>query len=198
MLHHLTRYLLQYKQVCIPHAGTFQLVQQPPYLNVPDKLLEPPAYSFEWTPKENPSVHQLIFLQRSMQQETSIVQNQLQSFGLLFKQKLQNGGFVWEGLSTVTNEGQGLPVSLPCLQAVPAEKVIRQDALHTVLVGDKELTSAQVLEKNAAAPFDNPNRRVAVVIGWIVLFLSLIAICVLLYLGNFNVAASGSKLSPAG
>ena len=147
MLYHLTRYLLQYKQVCIPHAGTLQLIQQPPVLNVPDKLLEPPAYSFEWTPEENPSVHQLIFLQRSMRQETSGVQNQLQSFGLLFKQKLQNGGFVWEGLSTVTNEGQGLPVSLPCLQAVPAEKVIRQDALHTVLVGDKELTSAQVLEK---------------------------------------------------
>lgn len=197
MLHPLTNYLLQYKQVCIPHVGTLRLVPHPPTLNVADKILEPPFYTVKIAGDENPSDHQLNYLQNAAKDGTA-VQLSLHYFGNDVKKKMNDGGYDWEGIGTLKNNGEPLRLTTAALQPIKAEKVIRRDAVHNVLVGDKEMTSAQAVEQNTVALRSAKKPSAAVLIGWVLLALAIVAIAVLLYLGGFDAKAAGSKLSPAG
>ena len=197
MLHHLTNYLLQYKSVGIPHVGRLRFVQQPAVLNIADKTIEPPSYGLEVERTEHISDHQWLFLQQATNANAGTVQRNLQEFGDAVKNKITNGGFDWEGLGVLKDDAQNLVVNVAALQPVIAEKVIRQNAAHSILIGDRETTSAQLLEQPEEAPLHVKRRAASIVIGWVILILALLAIGVLLYIGKFNVNATGSRLSPA-
>ncbi|GAA4751646.1 hypothetical protein [Flavisolibacter ginsenosidimutans] len=198
MLNYLTNYLLQYKTVSVPGVGTLCLVHQPPRLNVADKLIEPPSYVVEIKNGDEISDHQLLFLSGLANKEKEAVENELHSFGNTVQQKINSGGFNWEGLGIIKSDTQMLSLAVPALQPLAAERVIRQDAKHTVLVGDREVSSARVFERSTETVVHGKKRAVSIQIGWILLFLSLLVIALLLYLGKFSVNASGSKLPPTG
>jgi len=198
MLNYLTKYLLQYKTVSVPGVGTLCLVHQPPRLNVADKLIEPPSYVVEIKNGDDISDHQLLFLSSLANKGKEAVENELNSFGNTVQQKINNGGFNWAGLGLIKNDTRTLPLSVTSLQPLAAERVIRQDAKHTVLIGDREVSSAHIFERSSETVVHEKKRAVSIQIGWILLLLSLLATALLLYLGKFNVNASGSKLPPTG
>ncbi|HYO21842.1 MAG TPA: hypothetical protein VER36_05515 [Flavisolibacter sp.] len=198
VLNHLTRYLLQYKAVTIPNVGTMQIVQHPPQLNVVDKLILPPSYSVELRKGEEVSDHQLNFLNGFLNKDKNEILSDLYFLGDKLHQKMAGPGFEWNGLGTITSNTLMLPLTTEALGSVPAERVIRHDARHKVLVGDEQRLSGQAPEFVTETSQAKSKHSIYVLIGWILLLLSLIAIVFLLYTGKFRINATGSKASALG
>ena len=198
VLNHLTNYLLQYKSVSIPNVGTMQIVQHPPQLHVADKLIFPPSYSVELRKGEEVSDHQLNFLNGFLKKDKNEILNDLHFFGNKLHEKINGPGFEWNGLGTITRSTQMLPLTIESLAPIPAERVIRHDARHKVLVGDHQRLSGQAPEFATDTKQVENKRSIYMLVGWIILLLSLLFIVFLLYTGRFRINATGSKASPTG
>lgn len=196
MLNHLTIYLFQYKKVCLPHVGTLQLLQQPAQLNVAEKQIEPPSYRIEIVDDEIVPAHQLSFLNGFVQKDTEAVANDLRLFGETVRQKMREGGFEWEGIGVLQKGINQVPLRLDALQPVTAERVIRQEASHAVLVGDRETTSAQLADEKAEALKLERKGFPYVLVGWLLLVLAILFIAVWLFFGKFKTGSTGSRLPP--
>jgi hypothetical protein len=188
----LTRYLLQYRKLAVPHVGTFALQQQPPEFNVVDKLLSPPRYRLLWEEEPSPSPHQLRCLADMQGLPLSQASDSLEQFGHAFRRRLEAEPFHWNGVAVLRREGRQVVVeqhllALPGLEAVPALKVLRENVSHTVLVGDRELSRQAGVPTEA----DAASRSTVVLVGWILLVLTLLAIGFLLYQRGFAVQAGG-------
>lgn len=198
MLALLTHYLLRYKQLTVPHVGTFRLQLQPAALNVADKQIEPPGYTLQIEAEETVPSHQLRFLSEKLGFSTLETEARLRLFGERINAQRSASGFEWKGLGTLLADTESLPIALPSLAPVAAEKIIRQDASHAVLVGDRELNSAQLTGDGALRRDDAKRRSVWVVVGWVLLLLAVVFIALWLYFGKFKTDAAGSKLPPLG
>lgn len=195
MFDYLTKYLLQYKRVSIPSVGTIQLVQQPAQLNVADKLILPPSYNAEFRNEDHVPDHQLNFLASLLNKERENIHQSLCEFGHRLKERMNGEGFEWKGIGVIHTSNEGSTV-FPGegLEPVVAEKVIRQDAEHRVLVGDQQMTSTQIAGLREEVVENK--RSVLIIIGWIVLAMSILYIIFILWQGKFRVGAVGSKSSP--
>jgi hypothetical protein len=192
----LTKYLLQYKRVCIPHIGTFELVQQSPQLSIADKLFTPPFFTIRYLHQDAVPEHQFNFFSWSDPSRKEILKEELFNFGAELKSKIKDAPFQWNGFGTLRYASDGVifephPIELDSLQRVPAEKVIRYNAEHSMLVGDQQMTRQQVTRVLHKKSSRWPS---AIVLGWIIFVIALIAIIILLYLGKFQPAASGLRL----
>lgn len=196
MLNHLTKYLFQYKTVSIPHVGTLQIVQQPPQLNVVDKIILPPSYSVVIGKEEEVSTHQLQYLENILQKGHDNIINDLRYFGDKLQEKINGPGFEWNGLGTITRSTQSISLVTASLEPVPAERVIRQNAQHSVLVGDQQMLSSTNVSDETVEDARS-KRSILVIIGWVLLLLSLVFIAFQLYSGRFRVNAAGSKQAPS-
>jgi hypothetical protein len=195
----LTKYLLQYKRVSIPNVGTILLVQQPPQLDVADKTIQPPTYTAELRDDETVSEHQLNFLSAIMRQEKESIHHSLNSLGLWLREKVRGNGFEWKGIGIIRAPGHPLSLPVGILETIPAQRVLRQDAEHSVLVGDQQLTSTQIAGRKAEEETARGTKRsIFVIVGWILLALSILYIIFVLYQGRFRIGATGSKASPTG
>ncbi|HEU4903546.1 MAG TPA: hypothetical protein VFT06_12160 [Flavisolibacter sp.] len=192
----LTKYLVQYKRVSIPSVGTILLVQQPAQLNVADKIIEPPTVSAELREDVVVPEHQLKYLSAALQQETESISQSLTEFGSWLKKRIQGDGFEWKGIGLIRQSGQPTPISLPGQTPIPAERVVRQDAAHHVLVGDQHMTSTQITGLRETETTTKKKRSVLVLIGWIILILSILFILFILYQGKFRVGSTGSRQAP--
>lgn len=191
MLPHLTRYLLQYKTVGIPHVGTLRLAQEPAQLNVADKLIHPPVFSLELVEDEPVCGHQLQFLKAASGKTDDESLQDLQSFGRHFRQKMEAGGFDWDGLGTITAGVKSFPVKTTALDAVPAQKVLRNDADHAVLVGDRQTTSSQLAEERRGEE-TKTKRSGLITAAWVLFVLAVLFIAFWLFFKKFNTNAAGS------
>jgi len=187
----LTKYLLRYKKVCIPNLGTFEIVMQSPQLDVADKRISSPVYITQYSKEEKISDHQFRFLSNGKSKEIFI--QELISFGERMKRRIRVSPFHWRGLGTLrfaTNELIFEPdeIKLGSLHSVPAEKVLRENVQHSVLVGNQEMTSQQVTEALNRVEY---NRPWFIIAGWILFILAMIAIIILLYMKNFQTTSTG-------
>lgn len=190
----LTKYLIRYKKVCIPHVGTFEIVQQSPQLNVVDKLVPPPAFKARYIEQDSVPEHQFDFFAASYEEKQRLKQ-ELFSFGERLKNKISQSSFYWDGLGTLRYKSNHVvfepeEIQLYSLQPVPAQKVLREKVQHNVLVGDVEMTSDQVNEVLTREEYKRPWFILA---GWIIFILAVIAIIVFLYLKNFQTASTGMQ-----
>lgn len=189
MLRLLSKYLVQYRRVCIPHIGTFELVQQSPKLNVADKSLKPPVFQARYLNLEIIPQHQFDFLSPEAGKE------ELMSFGEGLKNKIRQSGFYWKGFGKLSfdfNEIKFEPeeIRVEALQPLAAEKVLRENVQHSMLVGDQEMTSQQVTEVLSKPEHKRP---LFIIVGWVVFILALIAILILLYTKHFQPGAAGMQ-----
>ena len=188
----LTKYLLQYKRVCIPHIGTFELVQQPPRLDVADKHFSPPFFTTTYISQQQVPDHQLHFLcADGLPRESA--RAELFSFGEALKNRIRTDAFRWNGFGSLHLEANEVvfepqSIRLESLQQIQAEKVMRKDATHNMLVGDKETTNTEMITSLAVR---KKRGSLVILIGWILALLALIAVIVILYLGKFQTTASG-------
>jgi hypothetical protein len=189
----LTKYLIRYKRVCIPHVGTFEIVQQSPKLDVADKLCTPPVFTTRYSEKDFIPEHQVAFFSKEM--DKTGIRHELLSFGEKMKDKIQQSAFHWKGFGTLRFTHNQLvfdpeELQIQALQAIPAGKVLRENIQHHVLVGEQQMTSGQVTEVlNQAVP----KRRWDIIAGWIILALALIASIILLFIKGFQDTATGMQ-----
>jgi hypothetical protein len=195
VLDQLTKYLLQYRRVSIPSVGTIQLVQKPPQLNVVDKVILPPSYSAQIIAEETIPEHQLNFLSATLKEERSGVLRSLTELGERLKARMQSEGFDWKGIGLIRQSGESVFVPAIALEPVPAERVLRQNAEHSVLVGDQHMTSTQIAGWKEGTVIES-KRSIFVIIGWILLLLSILFIVFILYQGKFRIISTGSKQAP--
>jgi hypothetical protein len=207
VLNQLTKYLLQYRQVVIPSVGTILLKQESPRLEVADKIIYPPTYAVELGEGETVPEHQLRFLSRLRNEPQESVMETLRQTGEQLRQSVAGEGFHWKGVGIIRRGARPGAMETLTLSPVQAERVLRRDAEHNVLVGDKERTvrsAGTVTAEDEMAPVNvvedeaasGKKRSVNMTIGWILLVLSILFILFILYQGRFRLAASGSRQAP--
>lgn len=195
MLDHLTSYLFQFKLLSVPGVGTFRVVTRPAQFNVVDRLMEPPAFAVELHPEADVPPHQLAYLERQTGFDGDTLHHELRRFGNAIRERRLKGGFVWEGVGTLTEQDE-VSLTTHSLQSLPAEKVIRQDAAHKVLIGDRQMQSDVVIEDHSPSRPASP-RSVVTIVAWVLVILAVLFLVVWMYLGKFKINAAGSHLPVA-
>ena len=187
-----TKYLLRYKRVAIPNVGTFEIVAHSPQLDVADKRLTSPVYQARHNQDDHVPEHQFHFFAKDGIDENKL-RDELYSFGERLRRQVQNSPFHWKGLGTLKYTSSSVlfepdEIVLDSLQAVTAEKVIRQNVQHNMLVGDREMNSQQVNEVLTRVEYKRPWFIIA---GWTLLIVTVVAIVVYLYMHNFQTSSTG-------
>jgi hypothetical protein len=165
---------------------------QSPQLSVADKHIPAPVYVTRHRQADEVPNHQLHFLKNEAGEKEFFLK-ELFSFGEKMKRRIQSSPFHWNGLGTLRYVSDEMlfepdPFNLQALQAVPAEKVLRENVQHHVLVGDQEMTSQQVTEVLNKVEYKRPWFIIA---GWILLIVAIIAILLFLYMKNFQTTSTG-------
>lgn len=193
----ITKYLIQNKRVCIPYVGTFEIIQEAPHWDFSEKLFTAPVFIVKHSSQEVLTDHQTLYLASDEHIDKHQTVEALENFGAQLKSRIEKEPFEWDGFGKLSYNASSIifeafPISLSGLKPVPAERVIRENVVHNVLVGDQEMTSQQITE---ALQQPVRKRSVGIIIAWIVLALALIAIAIILYLQHFAPGASGLRIN---
>jgi hypothetical protein len=167
---------------------------QSPQLSVADKLIYSPVFITQHRKDDEVPEHQFYFFTNEGVEKESFRQ-ELYSFGERMKRRIQNAPFHWKGFGTLSYDSTGMlfepdEMKLEALQPVPAQKVLRENVQHQMLVGDQEMTSQQVTEVLNTVEYKRPW---FIIVGWVLFILALVAIMIYLYLNNFKTASTGFK-----
>src|SRR5688572_15080217 len=129
---------LFHKHVCrLPGIGTLSLVDHSAETDFVNSRLKPPFQTIHFTPEQ---VGEKVF-------------NEFSAIAELINDKLVEAGEVFlKGIGTFKREGNGeltfqaLDISPVFMPAVAAQRVIRENAAHNILVGDQHTTNVQMTE----------------------------------------------------
>jgi len=165
---------------------------QSPQLDVAEKRISSPVYIVQHRKEELIPDHQFHFLAKDGLGSDDL-RRELSSFGERMKRHIQASPFHWKGLGTLRYTSSELlfepvAIKLDSLQDIAAEKVLRKNVQHNMLVGDQEMTSQQVTEVLSKVEY---KRSWYLVAGWILLIISIAAIIVYLYMKNFETSSTG-------
>lgn len=198
MLQLLTRYFFKHKIVSIPHLGTLVLKEQPASLEIAEKIIHPPGYTITLNQSNSADDHQLKYLSGNLGYEYSVVQNNLSEFGKNIAGSLHTEDFFWRGIGKFRSIDGSIifePTSgSHLLQPVSAQKVIRENVQHKVLVGDSTITSHQI---DNAGYYKKKKRSVRLLPYWIILLLGILFILFHFYKEGFNTTSAGYKSTVA-
>jgi len=188
----LTQYLTAARRVTIPAIGTLQLEYLPAARNVVDQELLAPGYLVNIEQGDEVSEAQSAWLCSVLQEERGACLEQLRTFGTALAHHLQHDVFLWPGVGLM-HRHEGILEILPEGRLSPgpirAERVLREDARHTVLSGDQERVAAT--ETTAAAEQTRQSDRMW--LAWLLAVLAALLILYFFYAENFSVHASGMK-----
>jgi hypothetical protein len=172
----LTKYLLQYKKVSIPNIGMFTIEHQPAELNFADRLILPPGYKVVFANHESVDDDLLSYIGTNSQMDESTARQKLEHFGTALKNKLREAPFEWNGIGKLeyTNGVVFHPNKIEtALQPVPANRIIRENTQHTVLVGEQELQSTAIEQSRLERVEVKRKISVPLLIGVVLLALAL-------------------------
>lgn len=156
----LNRYLFLHKSIPVPGLGTICMESQPATVDASTRTIMPPAYRFRFD-KFADSPDKDLFNYLSSQQEISDYEalRQYNDFAYSLRDRLNYFREApWEGLGILRKDDMGeiqfetSIVSPFFLQAVPAEKVVRANAKHMLLVGDRERSNNEMSDWFAEEP----------------------------------------------
>jgi hypothetical protein len=150
----LYQYFVLHKRLNIPGIGTFLLERKPAVSDFPNKIILPPSMSIALHHgNATPSKNFFTWLADTLKISDRDAVIRFNDFAFELKRKLSAGDRVqWDGVGTLSSGLAGeirfesalknAAIEVP----VKAEKVIRENAEHTVRVGEDERTSVQMLE----------------------------------------------------
>jgi len=193
----LTKYLVQYKRVSIPYIGSFELVQESPRLRITDHMITAPVFTTRYVNNDVVPEHQFHFIAACESAEKERLQKDLDVFGKNLKRSIETSPFRWNGFGTLRNTPTGVIFDpqlheFDSLKFVPARKVMRENAQHSMLVGDQHMSSDQAT--NALKKSGTGIRRPEyIILACVVFALAVIAIFVILFLGEFRISAAGLR-----
>lgn len=191
MFLHLTRYLLKFHRLTLPHVGTFELVTLPPRFDVVEKVIHPPVFRVELKDNKEPHAHQLKYLTALTGEDERNVSLQLEGLGKNLDRELkENKKWNWKGVALIIHADGKLFVEdqLQPLSHVRAHKLIRSDAVHQVLVGDTERSSDKTNPK-----LKRQYGSLRLVIAWVLIILMAALIFFFVYRSGFNPHSSGLR-----
>jgi hypothetical protein len=176
---HLYRCLILYKKISLPGIGTIFLHRHPAQLDFGNRQIYPPAFQFKLKPgadKPSKKLYDRLSSLLSISEWEAI--KAVNDFSFDIKNKLSSAGeALWDSVGIFRRDEKGnitldsTPVALPSEMPVTAEKVIREHAEHTLLVGEQEKTSLEMQEYFAESP---AKKDYSMAVAVILVFLSLI------------------------
>lgn len=182
------RYLSFQKKVSLQGIGTFSVEHLPARLDFPNRLLYAPEFILHFSSSSTGSDEQFEhWLQKELNVDREEVKKLQQNFSTEFQRTLsEKGEMVLNGLGLFTKDEQKLLHFSSLYEAVKgnpvtAEKIIRKNTSHSILVGEQEKTSAEMTELLTAA------KRKPLNLWWmIVLALFLSALIAILFFANYS------------
>lgn len=150
----LYQYLILHKQLNIPGVGTFQLERKPADIDFVNKMVNPPAYSIALHHGNSaPSRNVFTWLSSQLNISETDASARFNDFALDLKDKVLAGEKLnWNGVGVLSRGMAGeirFEAAMKDLKAgtpVPAIKVVRENAEHSILVGEQEKTSSEMAE----------------------------------------------------
>ncbi len=177
----LYEFLILNKKLSLPGIGTIGLFHNPALHDFADRKFIPPFYFFEIeSGNDKPSKKLLDWLCASTGMSEWEAAKSVNDFSAgLMKTLFEDGEVKWDKVGMFRRDKNGdiklvaRTVSWQSEQPVAAEKVIRQKAEHTVLVGEQERSSAQMEEYFSQA---TPKKNYTWIIAVILTFLAIMFI----------------------
>ncbi len=191
MLFLLTEYFIKNKKLYIPSLGSFQLIELPATLDFADRLIYPPAHKVNFFEKEERDEDQIIFISESIGIDTDNAERQLLEWGQQLKNKIQQSAFNLKGLGRLEYLDEKFvlhPYEKSLLLPVTANKIIRENTHHAVLVGEQEMQSNNMHEVRHIRAKQIP---VYILIALIILILAIVFIAYRFYSKGFGTSAAG-------
>jgi hypothetical protein len=176
----LNAYLFQHRSISIPGLGTIYLETQSANVDVADRTILPPLYLFrfdKYFDAPDREFFSFIAVQRNMLDFEAI--KWYNEFSLDLRNRIRTEEQVeWEGVGVLRKNGGEIAfesTSEPLfMNPTPALRVNRQNAQHTLLVGDQERTNTEMNEWLLDDEAGKPKRSwwiIALVLGAVVLAL---------------------------
>jgi hypothetical protein len=150
----LNAYLFQHRSISIPGLGTIYLETMPANVDVADRTMQPPVYRFrfdKYFDAPDKEFFAFVAIQRNILDYEAIKWYNEFSFELRNRIRAEEQ-VSWDGVGILKKDGSGgvlfeaAPAPLLFMQPVPAMRVSRQDAQHSLVVGDRERTSGEMNE----------------------------------------------------
>jgi len=151
----LLKYLLQYQQLGLPGIGFLQLHTRASQTDIVNKRILPPTPSFRFSEDVPPIAEKELvrYIAGRMQISESVAERQLEDFSAASLEGIKKGiPLEWTGFGSIRKGIAGeitfdlATKSIFAFPPVTAERVIRTNAEHTILVGDTEKTNTQMSE----------------------------------------------------
>jgi CCDC81-like prokaryotic HU domain 2 len=147
-------YLVQHKELALPGIGTLTLGRQPAQADFGTRSFRAPVYSFAFDGnRDTPSKKMFSWLAGALHISDWEAVKQVNEFSFDIKKRLQAGKQVeLKGVGALQTGLSGELKFEPVIKEfvfdgpVTAEKVLRENAQHTMLVGEQERTSAEMTE----------------------------------------------------
>lgn len=145
----LNSYLVQHKSLSIPGLGTIYVERIPAQSDFVNKQIIPPSYHYRFD-RYFDAPDKDFFTYLASQKEIADYEaiRWYNEWAYELRNRIRTDHEVkWENVGTLRTDVSGeiifepQPNLINFLQAVPAERVIRSNAEHMVLVGDKQLTT---------------------------------------------------------
>jgi nucleoid DNA-binding protein len=183
------RYLSFQKKVSLQGIGTFSVEQLPARLDFPNRLLYAPEYILHYSPSVVAATDERFesWLQQELKVNREEAKNLQQNLAADFERSLvEKGQMTLNGLGTFTKDEQKLLHFSSLYETVKgnpvtAEKVIRKNTSHSVLVGEQEKTSEEMTE------ILTTGKRKPLNLWWMIaLALFLSALIAILYFANYS------------
>jgi hypothetical protein len=195
----LNKYLFLHKSIPVPGLGTIIMESHPASIDASTRTIGPPTYRFRFD-KFFDSPDKDLFAYLSAQQQISDYEalRQYNDFAYSLRDRLNYFREApWEGLGILKKDDMGeihfesSIVNPSFLRAVPAEKVVRANAKHMLLVGDRERSSREMSAWFAEEPV-NGNR-----LWWLVALMGgIIAVMIIMFhfsSRGWNVESTGNQ-----
>jgi hypothetical protein len=195
----LNRYLFLHKSIPIPGLGTICMESQAATIDASTRTIHPPVYRFRFD-KFSDSPDKDLFAYLSAQQKISDYEalRQYNDFAYSLRDRLNYFREApWEGLGILKKDDMGdihfesSILNPSFLQPVPAEKVVRTNAKHMLLVGDHERSSREMSDWFAEEPIHG-NR-----LWWLVALVGGIAAALIIMIHfssrGWNVESTGNQ-----
>jgi hypothetical protein len=150
----LNKYLFQHKSISIPGLGSLVAETIPAITDFANKQLLPVRIKFRFDKYfDSPDREFFMYLAGHKNIADFEAIKWYNEFAYELRNKIRNDdGAKWEGVGTFKQEAGGdivfepFPSSYELYAPVSAERVIRTDARHSILVGDKEKTNYEMAE----------------------------------------------------
>jgi hypothetical protein len=150
----LYQYLVLHKQLNIPGIGTFQVERKPADIDFVGKTVNPPAYTVALHHGNvTPSKKIFNWLADVLNISERDALSRFNDFAFELRDKVMAGEkLLWNGIGTLSKGLAGeirFEASLKGMsigEPIPAKKVIRENAEHTVRVGEDQKTSTEMIE----------------------------------------------------